>query len=233
MKKSKELIKIIIVALVSTVIFYFSTDNLIFSGVLLLLWIAYIIFFFRKKLIAAINFDERVDNCSVFVNSFVINLSITNNPQSAFESIKETIPERLKTEYEHLNELSSLDFIYNLKDYFNLPVYHVFCDTLAIFNLQGGDVFSMFSEITEQLTNLNSRRLDMKNSAQKSFVNLALLWGLSVGILLICRFTIAQFYAEMMKSIIFVALVFALYLLVLFSFHLYFQKFTSIGRNNK
>lgn len=219
-------------ALLICFIYFMSVDNWIFTLVLLLLCVGYIFAIFYKKEANFRTYNERVDSCFDLINRFVVGLSVKGSIDVVFTDLKESLPQKLKSEIDHYENATVLEVLLNLSDYFQLDVYHVFGDALKLYSEQGGDVWSIFGAIHERVKFVKSRNDTNLIMARTNFSTLSILWAFAFAILVVCRFVLVDFFVLMRDQLIFPILVMAIYLLCIFSYHLLFSRASAYPRAN-
>ena len=228
MKKQSNLIILIAVFMLMTLLYYVSTEDIIFTVVLFLGCVAYSIFYARKKLINSHSYGERVENCNTFINSLVVSLSIRTNLAEAVSSILDGLPDSLKRELEIYRNDDPVEMIKNLREYFKLEIYDVFSETISLYGTQGGDPLTMFNEILDNTRSLLDRNTERKYEGKKTFIMTSTLWGLALLILVVCRFAIREIYENLLGQLMFSIMVFIVYLMGLASYHLFVLKVTKV-----
>ena len=226
MKKEKSLILLLVVFTLMALLYYVSTEDIIFTVLLFVGSVVYSIFFVRKRILSTNNYSERVENCNTFINSLVVSLSIRNNLTDSVLNILDGLPESLRKELEIYRNDDPIELLKNLREYFRLDIYAVFTETVILYSEQGGDPLTMFSEILDNSRSLLEKDNEIKNEGKKTFTATSILWGLALLVLVVCRFSISEIYDRLLGQTLFSIMVFIVYVMCLASYHLFIIKVT-------
>jgi len=226
MKKYLNIIKLLVAFTILTLMFYVSTGEMIFTAAFFTFALVYLFGYAYKKLIRTENYNERIENCVVFINSFIINLSIKNNVLECLDGITPSLPDSLKKEVELYKNDDPILLIDSLRQYFKLEIFDVFSETVSLYSNEGGDPLIMFSQILENVKVLHEKKNETVVEAKKTFTQISLLWGLATLILVVCRFALTDFYSHLLGDLMFSLLVFASYLIALVCYHIFVLRIT-------
>ena len=234
LKKQFSTIKLVAVFMIMTFLLFVSTDNLILTAAFFVITVAYTFVYAMKRFKQLEEYKVRVEHCNIFINSMVVNLTIKTNLKECIDTVIHGLPAELKKEVEFYQNDDPEVFVTNLRDYFKVEIYDVFSETITLYNQQGGDPLTLFSEILENSRSALDKVREKDTEGKKTFVTTSILWGLALSILVVCRFAIGEIYLELMKDLFFGIMVFCAYLVALACYHLYILKLTSAkGSNNE
>jgi len=207
---------------------YVTTNNLIFSIILLVVFITDYFFLMRKRFVHYFSLIERVHTSYHFINSFLISLSVKDSLEEAYQSGIRINNARLNAETEQLTEMSVIDRVKYLKDYFNLSIYLMFLNVLTLHQDQGGNILSMSDNLMREATRTEKTLSDTLAIGGKHLKEFMILWIMSVGILLFMRYSLNDFYASMLKNNLFGYLIFIFYIICIASINLFVIAFTDL-----
>lgn len=205
---------------------YLVTNNFIIPIIIFLMTIAYVMIYGYKKIVKHNEKLRRIEECYNFSYNFTIAINIKNSVDAAYESISDSLSLPLKEFLSTLEHEDRLTAIGHLRNYFKINTFDVFYRILLLYFEQGGNVVQMSSLVLEEMENLNARALLVRLKIRRSLINFALLWVLTLGILLLTRFLIPSFYLEMLANPIFPYLILFFFLFMLFSIHIFIVRAT-------
>ena len=207
---------------------YFATFNYILGiGVLLLAIIDYFVFL-RKKFMKYFSLINRVHASYHFVNSFVITLSVKDSLEDAYQNGIRIDNARLNAETAELNELSVIDRVKYLSDYFSLSIYKMFLNVLDLYQDQGGDILDMADNLLKECTRTEKTLTDTLSIGYKHLVEFIILWLMSIGILIFMRFSIQDFYQMMLKNSFVAPMLAGFFVICILSINLFVNQFTNL-----
>ena len=218
----------IIVGLMLGALCYLSTNSILFAGLVALIFVVDYFLLMHKRFTHYFSLIERVHTSYHFINSFVITLSVKESLEDAYQNGIRINNARLNAETEQLNEMSVVDRIRYLKDYFNLSIYLMFLNVIDLYQDQGGNILTMSDNLIKECTRTEkalSETLSIGNRHLKEFV---VLWLMAIAILLFMRFSLKDFYLSMLEAPMFGALVFVFFLICIISINLFIIAFTDL-----
>ena len=129
----------------------------------------------------------------------------------------------------NLSELSEAEKVRYLNTtYFPFHVYRLFIEIIDIYEEEGGDILNM-SKYLLQECRLNEEYINVTASyTHKKYLDFAVLWAISLAILVLLRFTLTQFYVYIKNQIFFIAGLAVLAIFIAFSIYLLISKGTHI-----
>ena len=218
----------IIIALLLAGMCYLSTNSFIFAGILLVVFLLDYFILIRKRFVNYFSLIERIHTSYHFINSFVITLSVKESFEDAYQNGIRINNAHLNAETEQLNEMTVIDRVKYLKDYFNLSIYLMFLNVLNLYQDQGGNILSMSDNLLKECTRTEkalSETLSIGNKHLKEFITL---WMMAIGILVFMRFSLNDFYMSMLKSSLFGSLLFVFFFICIISLNLFVLSFTDL-----
>ena len=218
----------IIIGLMLSALCFISTNSIIFAAAIALIFVADYFILMRKRFVHYFSLIERVHTSYHFINSFVITLSVKESLEDAYQNGIRINNARLNAETEQLKEMAVIERIKYLKDYFNLSIYLMFLNVVDLYQDQGGNILTMSDNLIKECTRTEktlSETLSIGNKHLKEFITL---WVMSIAILIFMRFSLKDFYATMLKSSFFPALIFVFFLICIVSINLFVMVFTNL-----
>ena len=216
------------IGLALSVLCYLSTNSLLFAGLLFLIFIVDYLLLIRKRFVHYFSLIERVHASYHFINSFIITLSVKESLEDAYQNGIRLRNPRLNALTQQLTEMSAIERIKYLKDYFNLSIYLMFLNVIALYQDQGGNILSMSDNLMKECTRTErtlSETLSIGHRHLKEFITL---WILSLAILVFMKYSLKDFYVTMLKNNLFGMLLFVFFLICVVSINLFVIAFTDI-----
>lgn len=207
---------------------YISTVNIIFSASLVVIFIVDYFLLMRKKFDHYSGLIERIHTSYHFINSFVITLSVKESFEDAYQNGIRINNAKLNAETNELNEMSVIDRVKYLKDYFNLSIYKMFLNVLDLYQDQGGNILSMSDNLMRECTRVEKTLSDTLSIGHKHLTEFLILWVLSIGILMFMRFNISEFYLMMLNNPFVVPMIFVFFIICIISINLFVNSYTDL-----
>lgn len=203
---------------------YFASGD-IYVGLVV---VAFTILFFllvllkrhKKTKIVLNKFHE----CYHFINNFIIVINIKESLLSALEMSVAASSDELKNEMKNIDDLKEVEKLIYLKRYFKFNLYNVFLDIILIWAEQGGDILSMTSMLVNQARESEEYISFSESQNKRKLVEFISLWLIAIVVVIILRFSLADFYEEIYAQITFKGCLVAFYMLILFSINIFSRK---------
>lgn len=207
----------------------FLTINNIFVGIGIgVLFIAYYFLLLRKKLKNYLFSLEKIHCCYNFINSFLITLSVKESLEEAFESSTRKVPASLEVILQEMNDMSVDQKLEYLTRYFNYGMYRMLVNLVKLHVDQGGNILKMSDSLILETRRVEETVIESESINRKKIGEFVILWSLAFVVLIFMRFSLTEFYKNMLSSKIFVILLIVFYLLVLLSAHLFINKYVKL-----
>ena len=207
---------------------YFSTSSILHAVLTIVIVVLDYFLLISKRFKHYFSLIERVHTSYHFINSFVITLSVKNSLEDAYQNGIRINNARLNDETKALTEMSAVERVRYLKDYFSLSIYMMFLNVLDLYQDQGGNILNMADNLLRECTRTEkslSEAISIGNKHLKEFV---ILWLMSLSILLFMRFSLKEFYISMLKNSLIGILIFIFFLICIVSINLFVNAFTNL-----
>ena len=218
----------IIVSLFLGVVTFISTNNFIFAIIALTLSAIYFVLIAMPKLKKSSLKVERFHSCYSFINTFVISLSIKGSIKSALDSTLENMSDDFHKNVQGLEEFNESDKLNYLSQYFKYHIYGLFVNLINLWSEQGGDIIDMSSHLVNEARLIEEYLTESARLNKKHVMEFGVLWLISLSILVILRFALAQFYQNIIKQLYFPFAVLGIVLVCLFTIHIAIMRMTDI-----
>ena len=218
----------ILVSLFLGVVTFISTNNFIFAIIALTLSAIYFVLIAMPKLKKSSLKVERFHSCYSFINTFVISLSIKGSIKSALDSTLENMSDDFHKNVQGLEEFNESDKLNYLSQYFKYHIYGLFVNLINLWSEQGGDIIDMSSHLVNEARLIEEYLTESARLNKKHVMEFGVLWLISLSILVILRFALAQFYQNIIKQLYFPFAVLGIVLVCLFTIHIAIMRMTDI-----
>ena len=159
-----------------------------------------------------------------FVNNFIISLSIQPVIDSAYKNALTSLNFDFKDKLEGTEELSSLEKLQYLGNYFSFHAYQAFVQVVDLWQEQGGDILKMSNFVTNQFREIEEYILACKQIGERKIVEFTVLWFFALSILVVIRFALAQFYVQIIQNKLYLVGVLAIFVFVIISCQVLISK---------
>ena len=219
----------IISSLVVAFTSYITTTSMYIPTGIFAIYILYYFVLIRKRIKRYLNKVEIVHACYHFINSFIITMSVKESLDEAYQNGIRVAPKSLLIETNAIENMTIIERINFLRSYFNLAIYKMFINIIALHQEQGGNILIISDSLIRECTRVEKTLSESTSIGNRHLVEFFVLWLLSFFILIFLRFAIAQFYNQMINSNLMIGLICGFYLIFLISVHLFLLKFTSLS----
>ena len=216
------------ITIVLAAIAYLTSLDIYIPAFVILSYSVYYIFIGRKLLKKKEQINRRIHICYHFINAFIISMSVKESLEDAYQSGVRFDDKELNELTPELENLKVSDRISYLREFFNLAVFKMFMNVLALYQDQGGNILNMADELISESTRIEKSIIESNSVSNRSLGQFLILWMMSVTVLLFIRFSISSFYETMVKSSIFIALLLVFFVLILFSIHLFIVRYSKV-----
>lgn len=218
----------LIMSLVLTFICYYATSNIFVGiGVLVVSVVFYFVFIYRKLLAHCLNI-QKIHECYLFINNFLITLSIKGSLNAAFDATRTSISDDFSEYLQSIDELNPQEKLMYLNKYFPYHIFQIFVDVIFLWQEEGGDILDMSTHITNEIREIKEYVTYCQSVSRRKSLEIGTLWFFSLAIVIALRLSLNDFYSGLLKQPLFVAAICGLALLVLFSIHLLVMRITHI-----
>ena len=218
----------IFIAAILSALCYLTTNSILYAALLAVIFIIDYFLLLRKRFVNYFSLIQRVHTSYHFINSFVITMSVKESFEEAYQNGIRINNARLNAETEQLTEMTVIDRIKYLKDYFNLSIYLMFLNVITLYQDQGGNILTMSDNLLKECTRTEKTLSETLSIGQKHLKEFVVLWIMSIGILVFMRYSLKDFYVTMLKNNLFGMLLFVFFLLCVGSINLFVMAFTNL-----
>lgn len=209
-----------------TFVCYFATSN-IFVGIGVL--VASLLFYFLllyRKLHTHIQITKKIQECYLFINNFLVTLSIKGSLVASFEATKSSISDDFTDFISGIEEMNPQEKLTYLSKYFSFHVYQIFVDIISLWQEEGGDILEMSSHIINEIREIKEYVTYCQSISRRRSLEIGTLWLFSLAIVVVLRLSLSDFYGDLLTQPLFIGAVIGLALLVMFSIYLLVCRIT-------
>ena len=218
----------IIVSLAFAGLTFIASENIVSSLLIFVFTMLFFVFLVRKLMQQYHEKTHRYHQCYQFINSYLISLSIKGSLAAARESSYDTADTQTKEIIDSIKDLNEEEKLSYLCKYFRFDLYHLFLDTVSLWNEQGGDILEMSQYLINQVR-LKEEYIIACESAHKSrLIEFITLWSIALIILASLRFALSQFYSYVSKSLFYQIAVVVIFVFVIFSIFIMVKRIANI-----
>ena len=217
----------IVSAIIGFITFYATSNVFIGGGVL----IASIVFYFliaHKQLQKFVSKINRIHECYLFINNFLITLSIKGSLNAAFEATTNSISEEFIEYVASIGDLNQQEKLLYLSKYFTFHIYRIFVDIVLLWQEEGGNILDMSSHITNEMREIEEYVTYCKSVSKRKSLEIGTLWLFSLAIVVVLRLALSDIFAKLLTNLVYIIAVPCLMLIFLFSMYLLIQRVTNL-----
>ena len=220
----------VLASIITAGIIYIASDNYFVALGVLLVYASVGIFVFSPMLVQYVKVVDRYHECYHFVNNFIIALSIKKAMGAALENTVYSMGDDFQEMIAKLDNMDDGQKIRYLQgNYFPFHTYQLFIHIVELYQEEGGDILQMSKYLISDARN-TEEYINIANSiSSRKYVEITVLWIISLAILVILRFSLMDFYEAIKKQLFFQFALVGIALFVLVSYLILFSKGTNIN----
>lgn len=207
---------------------YFVTSSLLIAVVIALGFLVVFLFLVFPSIKKFQNLQQKQHECYLFVNSFLITLSVCQSIEKSYESAIQNVTSGLKETTDAIAHLGPKQRIDYLSNYFEMPIYDMFLSVLNIYLEQGGDILKLSKTLMEELTRIEETQISLSKNALSVLLQWIVLWAMSFAILGFARFGLNSFYSYLVSSPTYILVSVLYFVLLAFSIVVFTAKYTGV-----
>lgn len=207
---------------------FIASENIISSAALFIITLLFFVLVLRKKISKYQQKTHRYHQCYQFINTYLVSLSIKGSMTSALESGYDTADNETKEIIDSIKELDEEEKLSYLNKYFRFDLYHLFLDTVALWNEQGGDVLAMSQYLMNQVRLKEEYLLTCESKHRSKVLEFTVLWTIALLILAVLRFALSQFFSFIAKTLFYQVAIIVIFLFVIVSIYIMVNRITNI-----
>lgn len=218
----------LVMSFILAVVAYFATSNIIIGGGSFIVSFAFYYLYVLKRIECHVKTVTKIHECYLFINNFLISLSIKESLVGAYEAVEDTISDEFKDFIEGIKNLGPIEKLVYLKKYFPFHIYSIFVDVVTMWMEEGGNILEMSQQITDELREIEEFVTFSQSVGRRKGIEIAVLWMFSLTIVIVLRISLKDFYYQLSKQLVYVASIGGLVIVVLLSIMLFIGKWTKL-----
>lgn len=218
----------IVISVILGITSFVASNNYIIAAVVFIVSILYF-FILAKPMIRKYETKiNRFNECYHFINTFIVSLSIKGSVTSAYESSIQVMPPSFIESIENIETFSQKDKLDHINKHFRFHVFSLFVDLINIYEEQGGNILEMSHYLLEETRLIEEYISSSKSITKKKMVEFAILWLLTLGIMVFMRFALSQFFNVISKQVFYIVGILVICLFCLLSIHISISKIINL-----
>ena len=218
----------IFVSLAFAGLIYLASENIFICLFIFLFSLVFFVFIVRRQIDKYREKTRRYHQCYQFINTYLVSLSIKGSMTAARESSYDTSDTKTKEILDSIKEFDEGEKLSYLCKYFKFDLYHLFLDTVSLWNEQGGDILAMSQHLVNQVRLKEEYILFCESTHRTKLVEFIILWVLTLLILISLRFALSQFFTYIIKTIFYQIAVVVVFLFLIVSIYVMVKRITNI-----
>ena len=195
--KNRLFVIFILISMVMAAASYLATGNYFMLGGVFIIYIALSFIFYIPRLTNFDNQCQRFHECYHFINNFIISLSIKKAINAALENVVLSMTQEFQEMMGRLENMIEKEKLYYLADsYFPFHVYKLFLQIIDLYEEEGGDILEMSKYLLQEARNSEEYITLCRSLASHKYIEISWLWGATVLIIVLLRFTLKDFYSS-------------------------------------
>ena len=224
---NKYFIIFMFISMVMGVSYYIATSNIIVASSILLLFMVLSLFVFIPKLNKFNAMSTRFNECYHFINNFIISLSIKKVVGAAFENTVLTMGDdfiNLMNKLENSTSREKLEYLSS--NYFPFYIYRLFIQIVDLYEEEGGDILEMSKYLLQEARHNEEYLLSITSTSKHKYLEISLLWGITLFILVLLRFTLTDFFVSIKNQLFYIVGIAAIFLFIALSIFVLISRST-------
>lgn len=221
------------ISIIFGLIFYYLTNNLIFSIAISLIYLVFFISYYeinyRKYKITI----RKTRECIQFINNFIITMSVNNSINTTFDSMSSSFSNELIEQINSINHLTDEEKIMYLENYFVSPLYNVFTKLLKQYIEEGGNIIDNTHLLIFDTRVVEEDLNNFLSISYRKVFQFCLMWSICFFILLVTKTALGNYYEQIQGMTYFPFSIFLFFLVFLGSLWLILKHFLDLQFINK
>ncbi len=219
---------IVILSLIAAACAYFASNNLLIGAGVLVVFLMVLLLLVEPMFRRYLSLAKQNHECYRFVSAFIVSLSVSQSLEKSFDTASSSPNKEFQKIVASISSLQPREKLEYLATYFELPQYRMFLSLLDIYVEQGGDIIKISSELMQELTRVEETRQSLSANARKNVLQFALLWIISLAIVVFLRVGLANFFSYLEGNFTYLISIIAYFAFFLVSLVVYSAFYTRV-----
>ena len=222
-----------IVSVVFGLIFYYLTNNPIFSLATLLIYLVFFMSYYEIKYRKYKITIRKTRECIQFINNFIITMSVNNSINTTFDSLSSSFSNELIEQINSINHLTDEEKIMYLENYFVSPLYSAFTKLLRQFIEEGGNIIDNTHLLIFDTRVVEEDLNNFISISYRKVFQFCIMWSICFLILIVTKTALGNYYSQIQGMSYFPFSIFLFFLVFLGSLWLILKHFLDLRFINK
>lgn len=218
----------LVVSVILGFISFYATSNVFIGGGVLVVAMLFYFLIAYKSLFTYLNKLSKIHECYLFINNFLITLSIKESLNASFEATTNSISEEFLEYISSVGDLNPQEKLLYLSKYFPFHIYRIFVDIVLLWQEEGGKILDMSSHITNEMREIEEYVTYCKSISKRKSLEIGTLWLFSLAIVVVLRLSLSDIFAGLLSNPIYLISVPCLMIIFLFSMYLLLIRVTKL-----
>lgn len=227
--KNNKLYVFIFISLVIGIITYLALENIFIAIAIFAVYLLITTLLLLPKFKKYDETKNRYHECYHFINNFIITLSIKKSLSGALETTVGSMNSEFIDMFNGLENMSENEKLNYLSTYFQFSDYSLFLEIIDIWLEEGGDIISMSKYLISNIRHNEEYLIKSESISKRKYVEIAILWAISLSIIVVLRFALSEFYGKVKGQILYIASISLILAFALLTIVLLVQKGTSLN----
>ncbi len=229
----KRVVIYFLVSLIFGGIFYYLTNNLIFSIATLLIYLVFFMSYYEINYRRYKITIRKTRECIQFINNFIITMSVNNSINTTFDSLSSSFSNELIEQINSINHLTDEEKIMYLENYFVSPLYSAFTKLLKQFIEEGGNIIDNTHLLIFDTRVVEEDLNNFISISYRKVFQFCIMWSICFLILLVTKTSLGNYYSQIQGMDYFPFAIFLFFLIFLCSLWLILKHFLDLRFINK
>lgn len=227
--KNNKLYVFVFISLVIGIITYLALENIFITIAIFAVYLLITTLLLLPKFKKYDETKNRYHECYHFINNFIITLSIKKSLSGALETTVGSMNSEFIDMFNGLENMSENEKLNYLSTYFQFSDYSLFLEIIDIWLEEGGDIISMSKYLISNIRHNEEYLIKSESISKRKYVEIAILWAISLSIIVVLRFALSEFYGKVKGQILYIASISLILAFALLTIVLLVQKGTSLN----
>lgn len=193
-----------LINLILGLISFFVTENIFIGGSIFIVSLIFLLTIINKKLINYKKEVNRIHECYLFINNFLITLSIKESLNSAFETVETSVSEEFYDFLKSIDELNPQEKLIYLNKYFPFHVYQIFVDIVNVWVDEGGNILEMSNHIIDEIRQIEEYVSFSQSISRRKIIEASSLWLFSLLVVVVLKISLNSSFSLILKQPVFI-----------------------------
>ena len=207
------------ISIISGFLSYYVSGEIFIGIGVGIIFLGYLIFAYKFFIEKYKKDLSKMHECYLFINNFIISLSVQNSFKEAYEKATFNSTGYYKEILKNIEHLSIKERIEYLKEYFDFDLYFHFINILNLYEEQGGNILDLSKSLLEENMRSENALNESISIARNKLLEFSILWIITYTVLGLSRFALDNFFYLISSILVYKIMIVCFFVLVLVSIH--------------